>query len=105
MKFGIKTVTLAGALLAMGAGGVALSAPAQADDPGIDLQRACQVQYDDGGAWLIPAEDNVYDWSCYTPRWGYSDGIDMDAACRDQYSWATHAQFSDYWNKYSWYCV
>ena len=101
MRLKTKAATLAGALLAMGGGTLALSAPAMAA-PGVNMNLACQQQQ--GSGWEARSGSNVYSWYCIQGFNGFS-GVDVSRACRDQNPGTSRAEYSDYNNAYSWYCV
>jgi hypothetical protein len=108
VKLRMKAATLAAGLLAIAGGSVAMSAPAMADDPGINLVEACWVQYNDD--WdLVSTGDNAFSWGCQRYEdWSdtYSDirPIDMSRACRWQYGDSFRADFNDFNRNSSWYC-
>ncbi|MEU9685374.1 hypothetical protein [Amycolatopsis japonica] len=95
------TVGLAG----MAAVAVLTATPANAAIiGGVDMQRACNVQNPGMGlAAVVTDSRNAYSWRCRAP-WGYQVGINVNAACANQYGGGAYATLLNASDPYSWRC-
>lgn len=104
----IRILVVAGSmLLAL----VAIS-PAQAEERGIDLTRACREQYSAPNASAVVGNSgDAFSWYCTTTKTTgplVTDkrlgGIDIARACRSQYGRSWIVGFRSEIDPYSWYC-
>jgi hypothetical protein len=102
-----------GALIALGVLGISLgsslatAAPASAATiiGGVDMQRACTKQYPGMGLTAVVLDgNNAYSWKCRSP-WGYTGGINVNAACGEQYGGGAYSTVLNPRDPYSWRCV
>jgi hypothetical protein len=99
-------VTLGMTSGALVAGTLAASAPASASTylGGVDMQRACDVQYPGFGLRaVVQNQYNAYSWKCVSP-WGYTAGIDVNRECVTQYGPGAYAGLWNRYNPYTWFC-
>lgn len=95
---------------ALVAGTLSASAPASASTylGGVDMQRACSVQYPLFGLRSVVVNPNdAYSWRCaqlpWWP-WGYTYGIDVNRECVTQYGPGAYAGLWNRYNPYTWFC-
>lgn len=70
---------------------------------GVDMQRACNTQYQNlGSRATVTNPTNAYSWRCTTSTAAY--GIDVNAACVNQYWPGASAGLRNSVDPYSWYC-
>jgi hypothetical protein len=92
-------------LAGMAAAAVLTATPASAAIiGGVDMQRACNVQNPGMGlAAVVTDAHNAYSWRCRAP-WGYQVGINVNAACANQYGGGAYATLLNASDPYSWRC-
>jgi hypothetical protein len=74
---------------------------------GVDMQRACSVQWKHFGPTtaIVLDQRNAYSWKCRSNYTGVIvGGIDVNRQCADQYGWDAYAGLGSTSNPYSWYC-
>ncbi|UOX88262.1 hypothetical protein MUY14_42340 [Amycolatopsis sp. FBCC-B4732] len=93
------------ATIGLAAMAVVIAVPADAAViGGVDMQRACTVQNPGMGlAAVVTDAHNAYSWRCRAP-WGYQVGINVNAACTDQYGGGAYATVLNAADPYSWRC-
>lgn len=80
---------------------LSMASPASAAGVGgVDMQRACNVQHPGTTARVLNQND-AYSWRCVG---GATFGIDVNAACANQYRPGVYAGLGSASNPYSWYC-
>jgi len=72
---------------------VLLAAPASARiwAGSVDLDVACQEQYDNGSEYAILTGSDAYGWICYNPKTGSSGRVDVDVYCAHTYGGNAYA--------------
>ena len=102
---GWSALVVAGAIgIAASVVGTALPASAATQLGGVDMQRACNNQYPGMGLRATVLDPgNAYSWRCRAP-WGYTAGLNLNAACNEQYGGGAWATPLDPRNAYSWRC-
>ena len=78
--------------------GVAL--PSQAASSGININRACELQYGNIYRAVLVA-NNVYGWRC--SGGGNTYGVNLNLEC-SRYNGNAYAGYSNYNDPYSWRC-
>jgi hypothetical protein len=72
---------------------------------GVNMQAACNTQYPGFGLTAKPLDThNAYSWRCTAP-WDNTRGIDVNAACANQYGGGAYSHLLDPGNAYSWRCA
>jgi hypothetical protein len=96
---------VAATLLGIG-GVVATATPASAATGPVDMQAACNDQYPGQGRKAKVRTWNVYGWKCITGVVPVADGdIDVWRQCRKQHNANASADFRNYNDPYSWFCI
>jgi hypothetical protein len=86
-------------------GPMAVSAPAYAGGP-VNITSWCRWYYNSNAFNAITVANNVYGWRCqYGTDTGTQLNVDMNSACAHQYGNPGTARYTNYYDKYSWYCV
>jgi hypothetical protein len=81
------------------------AAPASASR-GIDITSWCRWYYNSPAFNAMTVANNVYGWRCqYGSDTGTRLNVDMNSACAHQYGGRGDARFTNYYDKYSWYCA
>jgi hypothetical protein len=97
----ILTITAIAGLALFGLGSVPASATSLG---GVDMQRACDTQYPGFGLKAVVLDQyNAYSWRCAAP-YDNTRGIDVNAACANQYGYGAYSDLGNIRNPYSWYC-
>lgn len=68
----------------------------------VDLQTYCTSTYGSSYSPIL-TQPNAYGWACTGN--GESKPINVDSACKHQYSSDWHANYANYEDPYSWYCA
>ena len=99
IRYRILSVALA---LLAGVATLSVASPASAATSlgGVDMQRACNVQHPGSTATVLNQTD-AYSWRCVG---GATYGINVSAACANQYWPGAYAGLGSTTNPYSWYC-
>ena len=95
------------ASVAIAAGLLFAAAPASASVylGGVDMQRACNTQYQGFGLQAVVRDQrNAFSWRCAAPWDNSSYGIDVNRECVTQYGYGANAGLGSTSNPYSWYC-
>jgi hypothetical protein len=103
---GLIALAIAG-ISAVGLVGSAPSATAATRLGGVDMQRACSVQWKHFGPVTAFVRDqrNAFSWTCKSNYTGVIvGGIDVNRQCVDQYGRGAYAGLGSTSNPYSWYC-
>lgn len=106
VRKGLVVLALMGAS-AVGMLGPAPSASAAVRLGGVDMQRACSVQWEHFGPTTAIVRDqrNAYSWLCRSNYTGVLvGGIDVNRQCVYQYGRGAYAGLGSTTNPYSWYC-
>lgn len=106
VRKGLVILTLVGAST-VGMLGTAPSASAAIRLGGVDMQRACSVQWAHFGPTtaIVLDQRNAYSWKCRSNYTGVIvGGIDVNRQCVYQYGWGAYAGLGSTTNPYSWYC-
>jgi hypothetical protein len=70
---------------------------------GVDMQRACNQQYPGRGTQAVVTDGgSAYSWQCRSAS--FAGGIDVNAACANQYGWGAYAGLGNRANPYTWFC-
>ena len=84
---------------------LAFAQPASAGG-GVNIPAWCRRDYNSGYFNAVSVANNVYGWRCqYGSDTGTRLNVDMNNACAYQYGAPGPARYSNYYDKYSWYCV
>jgi len=83
--------------------GLAIAAPAMsasANDVGVDMNQACQINWGSGWQATLSNSSSAYGWQCWVPPWGTRKGVSVQGYCNyfglgtavvlnasDPYSW------------------
>lgn len=103
-----RAVTIGLGALGLAIGPIAAVAPAASASTiigGIDIAQQCRVQ-----EWrpletrLLDAH-NAYSWRCYSPYTGNYYGVNLNAACGNQYGAGAFAVVLNTADPYSWRCA
>jgi hypothetical protein len=104
-RIGIAASTLAG--LSVGGLMFANTASASTYLGGVDMQRACSVQWATYGPTtaIVLDQHNAYSWKCRSNYTHYIlGGVSVNQECALQYGWGAYAGLYNASNPYSWYC-
>jgi hypothetical protein len=70
--------------------------------PGLNMDGYCKQAYG-STAYATLTQNTAYGWTCR--KNGLDYGMDLSAACQQQHTNGYSADYLDYYNPYSWYCV
>jgi len=109
LRLARKSLVVVGLLAASALGllGPAPSAAAATRLGGVDMQRACSVQWKDFGPTtaIVRDQHNAYSWGCRSNYNGWVlGGIDVNRQCVYQYGLGAYAGLGSSTNPYSWFC-
>ena len=74
---------------------------------GVDMQRACTVQWANYGPTtaIVLDQHNAYSWKCRSNYTGYIlGGVDVNEECVLQYGSGAYSGLGSSTDPYSWYC-
>jgi hypothetical protein len=106
MKSALLALILAGTSVAVMVG-VSPSATAAERLGGVDMQRACSVQWAHIGPTtaIVRDRNNAFSWKCKSNYTAYIiGGVDVNTQCALQYGRGAYAGLGSRSNPYSWYC-